>query len=300
MSLLHRLAQRAITSTLAHSQKRAVFVQLHQCVVATSTAPRHTFATLATPGAHALAGTSQPHSTTTTTTHTASTAATPAAPTRAPPTSSTSAARQQLSAAGAAGVKSPRPTLASLEAEQQEAEEEAPSVVASNAADAAAVVVRQGLHAEDLVALLNDQLCAIVVQGWVAPDVSARLAHYFAVHESRTRYNHETYTETLDEETGEVVRTPEYHYFGVDRVGVPFNSLFTASDPTAQVCLRLRGVRARARACLCCSPHTTHSLSFLHLDANRLPTLMLCHTKWRAFARPVRRERAPLRPSTRG
>jgi hypothetical protein len=80
------------------------------------------------------------------------------------------------------------------------------------------VVTETQLTLQSIHKLLHNDICAIIVPNFTASHVCHKLANFFSQHCNRTQYNHE-YT---DVETGE----RQMEYFGVDRVGVPFNSVY--------------------------------------------------------------------------
>ena len=93
--------------------------------------------------------------------------------------------------------------------------------------DHPAVLVSDRVSNAVLEELFSGSVSAVIVPDFVSREARERLATYFLTSDMVEKYDHEVYIDV--EEDGVVKRKPQLQYYGVDRVGEPFNRLFSSS-----------------------------------------------------------------------
>ncbi len=87
------------------------------------------------------------------------------------------------------------------------------------------VLTRNFITREVLQLLTDGQISALRVPGFYPKDLCDRLADWIIQAPSRANYGHDTATNS---------RHVEYHDYGVDRVGIPRNSLIGKDSDSAE------------------------------------------------------------------
>jgi hypothetical protein len=110
--------------------------------------------------------------------------------------------------------------------QEQEQEQEHKQQVQIEYSHGGQVLSANKLTTQVLNELFTNQVCVVRVPEFVVPELRSKLLQYLTEDAEREPYTHEVYDTVVDEETGEESKVARQVYLGVDRVGVPFNSIY--------------------------------------------------------------------------